>query len=76
MLHILDNVCIYYFRVDHLLFDNQLVCSSLGKTICPAFKFPLLPYILCAELMPCEHLPIHFGMFLVVLVHLMFKKSY
>ena len=28
-------MCMYVFRDDHLLLDNQMVCSSLGKTISP-----------------------------------------
>jgi hypothetical protein len=27
------NTCMHDFRADHLVLDNQLVCSSLGKTI-------------------------------------------
>lgn len=45
-------VCIYDFRSDHLLSDNQFVCSSLEKTISPTLSNPELPVVLCAELRP------------------------
>jgi hypothetical protein len=32
--------CMYIFRADHLVLDNQLVCSSLGKTISPPLSIP------------------------------------
>lgn len=30
----------YIFRADHLVLNNQLLCSSLGKTISPTFSIP------------------------------------
>ena len=41
-------------RADHLILDNQLVCSSLGKTISPAHLIPQLPVVLCLGLRPGE----------------------
>lgn len=32
----------YIFTADHLIFDNQLVCTALGKTISPT---PSIPYL-------------------------------
>lgn len=31
--------CVCAFRADHLILDNEYVCSSLGKTISPILLF-------------------------------------
>lgn len=36
----------YVFRVDHLILDNQLMCSSPVKTISSTFSIPWLPVVL------------------------------
>jgi hypothetical protein len=46
-------VCILVFMDDHLVLDNQLVSSFLGKTISPALSIPWLP-VLCLGLRPPE----------------------
>lgn len=34
-------ICVYdFFKVDNLVLDNKLVCSSLGKTISPSLRIP------------------------------------
>lgn len=38
--------CPYVFRTDSLRLDNQLLCSSLGKTISPPLSTPCLPLVL------------------------------
>lgn len=47
MLSLYNINCIYIFKVDHLVLHNQLVCSSLGKTISLALCIPQLPVVLC-----------------------------
>lgn len=37
------------FRDDHLVLDNQLVCSFLEKTIGPTFSISLLSISVCIE---------------------------
>lgn len=39
--------CVYAFRADHLIFDNQLSCSSLRKAISPFLSILQLPVIVC-----------------------------
>lgn len=34
--------CMYIFRADHLVLDNQPVCSSMGKKLLPALSTSLL----------------------------------
>lgn len=42
--------CVYVFKADYLILDNQLVCSSLRKTTSSASSFSQLPVVLCVEL--------------------------
>jgi hypothetical protein len=44
--------CMYIIRADHLVLDNQLVCSSLGKTTSFAPSFLQLSIVLCVGLRP------------------------
>lgn len=44
--------CVYIFKVNHLLLDNQLLSSSLENTVSPIQSVPYLSSILCAELKP------------------------
>ena len=39
--------CMYAFRDYLLVLDNQLMCSSLEKTISLAFSILQLPIVLC-----------------------------
>jgi hypothetical protein len=43
---------LYVFRSNHLVLDNQLVCSSLEKRICPALSIPQLPVVVYVGLRP------------------------
>lgn len=36
---------VYASRVDYLVKDNQLLCSSLGMMICPTLSIPWLPVV-------------------------------
>lgn len=54
------------FRDGPLVFDNQLMCPSLGKTISPAPSTPRLSVVLCAGLMPHKLYPISITMSLIV----------
>lgn len=46
---------IYIFRVNHLLLDNQLVCSSLEKTASAVLSIPPLPAVLHIRLLGFSH---------------------
>lgn len=50
------------FQVHHLVFDNQLVCSSLGKTVSPALRIPSWPVALCVGLRSHEFSMVHISM--------------
>lgn len=68
--------CMYIFRSDHLILDNLLVCSSLGKTTSPAPRIAQLPIVICVGLRPHGLFPFY-GMFVsIILVQLMFMWSY
>jgi hypothetical protein len=58
-------ICV--FRDDNLVLDNQLVCSSLGKTI-----------VLCVGLRGPGHSPVYFSMSIVIVLvfKLMFRQSF
>lgn len=44
-------ICVYYFfKVDNLVLDNKLACSSLRKTISPSLRIPQLPVGFCVGL--------------------------
>lgn len=43
-------ISMYVFRLEHLLLDNQLVCSSLEKTVSLPHSIPSLHIILCVGL--------------------------
>lgn len=61
-------MCMYVFKGDHLVLDNQLVCSSLGKATSLVPSFPQLPIPLCAGFRPHELLPVHSGMFIGIIL--------
>lgn len=44
--------CMYVFRTDCLALNNQLMCSSMGKTSSLSSKFLQLPMVLCEGLKP------------------------
>lgn len=48
-----------FFRADHLILDNKLVCSFLRSTISPTVSIPYLPMFLCVELRPQGLSPVH-----------------
>lgn len=50
-------IIMYVFKTDHLVWADQLVCSSPGKTVSPILSIPQLPAVLCLGLQPCEPLP-------------------
>lgn len=65
MLTVYNVINMYVFRLEYLLLDNQLVCSSLEKTVSLPRSIPSLPIILCVRLrflaFPCsEVLVLHF----------------
>ena len=41
---------LYLFMADHLVLDNQLMCSSLGKTLSTILSSPWPPVALWVEL--------------------------
>lgn len=54
--------CVYFFRTGHLVLDNKLVGSSLGKSTSPAPSFPWLSTIFfCVGLRPHGLFPVHCG---------------
>lgn len=55
--------------------DNQMVCSSLGKTVLPVLSIPYLPVALCAGLRLYGLSPICLAD-LLLLVQLMFRQSW
>lgn len=75
ILHILDNVtCMYVFKADRLVLDNQLLCSSLRRAF-PAFSISLLPIVLCLGLRTHEIFYILISISLGVLVQVTLKQS-
>lgn len=61
-LNLYNVTCVHNFRNNILISDNHLVCYSLGKTISPILKIPLLLIVLYVGLRPCEVFTILFGM--------------
>ena len=57
---------VYVFRADHLVLGNQLVCSSLEKTVSPIRGMSELP-VLCVGVRPCGLSPIPFGISVSIL---------
>lgn len=52
---------------------QQLICSSLGKTISPAPSFPQSPIVLCVRFRSHMFLSVQFGMFIdAIFVQLVF----
>jgi hypothetical protein len=49
LLNLSSVTCLYGFRAEHLWLDNQLVCPSLGKTICPILSILYLLEFLCVH---------------------------
>lgn len=71
------SVCIYTNVVltsMHVLQADQVVCSSLEKTI-PPLHNPCVFAVLCVGLGPHGLSPIHVGMFIVVLIKFSFRQS-
>lgn len=46
MFNLHDIRCIYVFRADHVVLDNKMGCSFMGKTIWCALSAPELPMFL------------------------------
>lgn len=68
--------CMYVFRADYLTLNNELMCSSMGKTSSLSRKFLQLPMVLCEGLKPHGLFPIYFGLSNgIILVHFMVGKS-
>jgi hypothetical protein len=68
--------CMYVFRADHLALNNQLLYSSLGKTISLEPSFPQLSNVLYVGLRTYRLSHVQFGMSIgVILVQLMFGQS-
>jgi hypothetical protein len=70
-----DLTCMYVLRAGCLAVNNQLLCSSLGKTPSPVLSSPQLPIVLCVILRPGGLFPIHFGLLTDVLVQLTMGQS-
>lgn len=67
-------VCVFFWA-DHLVLDNQLVCSSMGKTISATLSIPYLSIVLCIRLRSHELSPFHVSMSTgFVLVKFMFRQ--
>jgi hypothetical protein len=47
-------MCIYKFKDDHLVLDNECVALLPKKTIFPSLSIPSLPVALCLVLVPYE----------------------
>jgi hypothetical protein len=47
---------IVFFRVNHLVLENKLVCSSLEKTTSPEVNIPQLLVVLSAGLEPLQRM--------------------
>lgn len=47
MLSLLNVTCMYVLGADHLVWDNELVCCSLGQTLSLSPSIPHLPTGLC-----------------------------
>jgi hypothetical protein len=60
LFHVYNVTCMSVFRNGCLILENQLVCSSLGKTIFPTLSITWLPAILCIGLQPSGISPVHF----------------
>lgn len=68
--------CMYVFRTDCLALNNQLMCSSMGKTSSLSSKFLQLPMVLCEGLKPHGLLLIYFGLSNgIILVQFMVGQS-
>ena len=68
LLSLYSVTCVYVFRADHLVLDNQSLCSALGKTISPALSYPQPSVVLCVglRLRLCGLASVHLGMSPVV----------
>lgn len=79
-LNISFSVCImshiYFFRVDHLVLDNQLVNFSLKRVTSSVTHFTQLSVVLCVWLKPHCFFSIYFGISIVALfVEFLFRQS-
>jgi hypothetical protein len=55
LIRLYNVTCIDNFRADHLVSDNQLMYSPLGKAISPTLGISSWPVVLCVELRPRGH---------------------
>jgi hypothetical protein len=77
LLSLYNVMCMSVFEADHLVLDNQVVCSSLRKTISPTLGIPQWPVVLCVGLEPHRHFLLYFSMsIVVVLVEFMCRQLY
>jgi hypothetical protein len=58
----------YVFRVDHLALDNQLVYSSLKRTMFPCAQYSLVAYSSLFTVEVARSYPIHFSRLTVVVL--------
>lgn len=76
LLSLYNITCVYIFMTEYLVWDDQSVCFSLGKTISPAFSVLYLPLVLFVGLRPRGLFPILFNMpIAVALIQPVFKWS-
>lgn len=54
LLNLYNVTFVHILEADYLALDNQLVRSSLGKTIFPTLIIPLLPVVFCVRLRSCR----------------------
>jgi len=67
--------CLYVFRDEHWILNNQFVCSSMGKTISPAVHIPELPVVLPVGFRP-QGLPLFcVGLSVALLVQLLARQK-
>ena len=78
MLSPLSVLCMYDFRTDHMVLDNQLDDSSLGKTNYLTLSIPRLTVDLCLGLETrVGGFPLPLSMSVcIVLVQVLFRQPY
>ena len=62
---------LHVFRADHLTLDNQLVCSSLGKTASPVLSLPQFLIVHCGGLRSHELFSMQSDMFVDITLTLL-----
>lgn len=75
LLSVYNLTCIYFFKADDLILDNQLVYFCLGRTILFTLNIPWLPVVLYVELRSCGLSLVYFGISIVIFVQLKFMQS-